>query len=212
MSRLEPPDKIEAIVGAPRHPNLHVARAVSAEQRVYILHSAQCAAQETDLRNCAYSIALDSGIDTATWSGWEDRPVAVRIDHSIRLAPSAGHEWVELATEICRVLQQDPMQYRHEADLQAAIAETLAAHSIDADREVSLSDGISRIDLLAGQVGIEVKIGGAPVGVTTQLNRYAQCPEISVLVLVTTRARHGLGLHSLNGKPLLVCSLIGAGL
>ena len=80
MSRLEAADKIENIVGALRHPTQHVARAVSAEQRVYVLHSEQCISSGIDLRKCAYSLALDEGIDLGEWEGSEDQPVVIAID------------------------------------------------------------------------------------------------------------------------------------
>lgn len=80
MSRLEAADKIEGLVGAKRHDSLHLARAVSAEQRVYILHSAECAASGIDLRKCEFSVALDWGIDIVVWKGLEDQVVALAID------------------------------------------------------------------------------------------------------------------------------------
>lgn len=80
MSRIEPADKIEGIVGVPRHEKIHVARAVSAEERVYVLHSRMCTLAYSDLRLCPYSVALDEGIDLGLWGDWQDRPVEVRID------------------------------------------------------------------------------------------------------------------------------------
>lgn len=80
MSRLESADEIEAIVGANRHATDHLGRAVSAEQRVYVLHSDECRARGIDLRDCEYSIALDRGIDLSIWGDFEDRPVTLAID------------------------------------------------------------------------------------------------------------------------------------
>lgn len=80
MSRLEAANKIEGIVGAKRHDTLHLARAVSAEQRVYILHSAECGASGIDLRKCEYSIALDDGIDLGIWDDFQDQVVELAID------------------------------------------------------------------------------------------------------------------------------------
>ena len=79
MSRLESARTIEAKVGAKRHPTEHLGRAVSVMQRVYVLHSAECVASGIDLRTCAYSIALDEGIDLNVWKGWEDQPVQLTI-------------------------------------------------------------------------------------------------------------------------------------
>lgn len=62
MSELVPPEEIEGIVGAERHPFLHIGRAVSAEGRTYILHSQLCVNSGRDLRDCSYSKALDRGV------------------------------------------------------------------------------------------------------------------------------------------------------
>lgn len=69
MSELVPATDIERIVGSARHPTLHQARAVSAEEKVYVLHSAEClVAHVADLRLCPFSLALDRGIDIAHWT------------------------------------------------------------------------------------------------------------------------------------------------
>jgi len=73
MSNLVPADRIEAIVGAVRHPTDHIGRAVSAEETVYILHSQECRDSGVDLRECPYSLALDFGVDLSGWV--EDVPV-----------------------------------------------------------------------------------------------------------------------------------------
>ena len=80
MARLEPADKIEGIVGAKRHATDHLGRAVSAESRVYVLHSKQCVKRGFDLRECKYSEALDLGIDLGVWGDHQDVPVKLLID------------------------------------------------------------------------------------------------------------------------------------
>ncbi len=80
MSRLESARTIEAKVGAPRHAAQHLGRAVSAEQRVYVLHSAECLARGIDLRSCEYSTALDQGIDLDIWADFQDQVVELAID------------------------------------------------------------------------------------------------------------------------------------
>lgn len=67
MTALVPPDAIEKIVGARRHPTRHIGRAVEAEQMVYILHSAECKDSGIDLRDCPFSVALDEGINPPNW-------------------------------------------------------------------------------------------------------------------------------------------------
>lgn len=85
MTDIVPHDEIEAIVGVNRHPWQHWAKAVSAEQKVYILHSQGCLdditssdpTQQRDLRDCPYSLALDLGIDLDDWA--EDVPLRVTV-------------------------------------------------------------------------------------------------------------------------------------
>lgn len=87
MTDLVSSDEIERIVGIERHPTRHYARAVSAEQMVYILHSQRCKDSGRDLRDCLFSLALDNGIDERDWSDMEDRPVRVTINRDQQLVP-----------------------------------------------------------------------------------------------------------------------------
>lgn len=89
MSDLVPAEDIEGIVGVPRHPLLHIARAVSVEQRVYVLHSKRCLDETPDLRTCPFSRALDNGIHVDQWE--EDKPLAVEIVDE-RLTPRETEE------------------------------------------------------------------------------------------------------------------------
>jgi hypothetical protein len=86
MSDLVSPTDIERIVGAERRTFLHVGRAVSSEQTVYILHSKGCLDSGIDLRECRFSTALDEGIDLELWANFEDVPVVLRIRDD-RLVP-----------------------------------------------------------------------------------------------------------------------------
>lgn len=89
MSAPVPADQIEQIVGVTRHATRHYARAVSAGQTVYILHSEQCRSKWADLRDCLFSQALDNGIEAGDWSGYEDQPVRVTISRHQRLIPAS---------------------------------------------------------------------------------------------------------------------------
>ena len=100
MSDLVPADQIESIVGAPRHATDHLGRAVSAEQRVYILHPQQCRDAVPNLRDCPYSDALDWGIEAAgvwpLWAARQDVPVRLVVTPDGLLAPDLT---TDLATE-----------------------------------------------------------------------------------------------------------------
>lgn len=79
MSDLVVPQDVQEIVGQPRQQSVHMGRAVSAEGRVYIMHSQSCYDQVADLRKCRYSKALDAGIDPSKWAAWQDRPVLLCV-------------------------------------------------------------------------------------------------------------------------------------
>ena len=85
MTDRVPAEQIEKIVGRKRSDREHYARAVSAEQTVYVLHSRECLALNADLRDCPWSLALDRGIDLDEWV--EDVPLTVYV-RSGRLLPS----------------------------------------------------------------------------------------------------------------------------
>lgn len=73
-----PAEHIEAIVGAVRHDTLHIGRAVSADRRVFILHSVECKEKHgADLALCKFSKALAYGITEDEWP--MDTPVPLRI-------------------------------------------------------------------------------------------------------------------------------------
>lgn len=117
------------------------------------------------------------------------------------------------AAHVVELLERAPLTFTHEDELQAGLAAALAAADEPARREVVLSDGRSRIDLLTDAgVGIEVKVKGSWANVVRQLIRYAKCTEISELVLVTSRAKHHHIPDTLEGKPVHLISLIGAAL
>ncbi|MFP7833110.1 hypothetical protein [Marisediminicola sp. LYQ134] len=108
--------------------------------------------------------------------------------------------------------------YTTEDDLQAAVNTAVVA-SYRVAREVRLSDGKSRIDLmvtgiLLPNVGIEVKIDGSLSSVIRQLDRYAACDEIGELILVTTRAKHHHVPRIIGARriPVHLVSLVENGL
>lgn len=111
-----------------------------------------------------------------------------------------------------------PMTFTTEADLQEALADRLDAEAQLGNpvsgfgREVRL-DGHNRIDFLvelAGtHVGIEVKRAGSLADVIRQLTRYAAFTTVDELLLVTTKASHHHIPTEIDGKPVVLCSLIG---
>lgn len=111
---------------------------------------------------------------------------------------------VVTGAEIGRILRSVRMSVAVEVECQAEIAAALIAAGLPAVREVVL-DAKSRIDLMVGSVGIEVKVKGDRRAIYRQLQRYCGFPEISELVLVTGIA---MSLPSeINGRKVHVVSM-----
>lgn len=98
--------------------------------------------------------------------------------------------------------------FASEDELQEQLAAVLDAAGVPVTREVWLSPR-DRIDLLAGDVGIEVKVKGKRTPLE-QLARYAESSWVAGLLLVTTRAARLP--EQLHGKPVAVVSLLTNGL
>lgn len=110
--------------------------------------------------------------------------------------------------QITAAIRANRFRYSCEDRLQEGIALALGDAGIAAEREFRLGSA-DRIDMLAGRVGIEVKVAGTPGAVARQLRRYAASPDLDALVLVTTRARHRSIAGEMDGKPVSVVFLSG---
>ena len=107
-----------------------------------------------------------------------------------------------------QVLASYRFRFQNEAELQLGIATALEAAGIAFEREVRF-DAANRIDfLLPGGLGIEVKIDGSSTQLVRQLVRYADRPEVSELLLVTSKPTlsptRGADSAKICGKPLHV--------
>ena len=96
-----------------------------------------------------------------------------------------------------------------ETDFQNGVARALELHGIAHQREWDLGRPYGRIDFFLPEsgVGIELKTKGSPGKVLRQLHRYACCPQIHGLVLVTGCARLAFIPAELNGKPIVTAAL-----
>lgn len=112
------------------------------------------------------------------------------------------------ADDIAAILTSFRFQVRPESATQNGIAEVLGhAFGDQVRREVELGPE-NRIDFLIGGVGLEVKVGGGQLDVLRQIQRYAAQPEITSLIIASTRAQLLVGLpSSVRGKPLLTLHL-----
>jgi len=96
-----------------------------------------------------------------------------------------------------------PLQ-QGEYDLHRLVMDALDAADIPWAHEVKLAPRC-RIDLMCGGVGIEIKRGKVETArVKEQLRRYASCPQVEGLILVTEKT---IPLpHTIYGKPVrLIC-------
>lgn len=96
MIQIVPPDEIEAHVRARRHPTKHYGRAVSEEVTFYILHSATCLAEEPDLRQCPFSVALDAEVEADYWDWVQDTTIVLGLDND-------GELYQDGVVRACRV-------------------------------------------------------------------------------------------------------------
>ena len=96
-----------------------------------------------------------------------------------------------------------PLQ-QGEYDLHRLVMDALDAASLPWEHEVKLAPRC-RIDLMCGGVGIEIKRGKVEKArILVQLRKYAECPQVQGLILVTEKTVPVP--HSINGKPVrLIC-------
>lgn len=98
-----------------------------------------------------------------------------------------------------------------EDELQEGLAGVLIRAGYSVEREARLS-ARDRIDLLVDRIGIEVKVGGSAGDVVRQLDRYAASEGLDALVLASSRRHHLAIPAALNGKPVVVVSLMAGAL
>lgn len=96
-----------------------------------------------------------------------------------------------------------PLQ-QGEYDLHRLVMDALDAASLPWEHEVLLAPRC-RIDLMCGSVGIEIKRGKVEKGrILAQLTRYAACPQITGMILVTEKTVPVP--RAILGKPVhLIC-------
>jgi hypothetical protein len=107
--------------------------------------------------------------------------------------------------QVVDVIRGHRFRYVDEDELQRGLTAALSASGLPVEREVRL-DARSRIDLLVGRVGVEVKVGGATGALERQVERYAASDAVDAIVVVSSRVRHLRLPAELNGKPIEVVS------
>lgn len=111
------------------------------------------------------------------------------------------------AWSIIELLDQHRFRFGTEVELQDGIEHVLETAEIPHERELRLSSG-ERIDfMLAGRIGLEVKVDGGISALTRQLHRYAQVEAIEEILVVTSRARHANVPTEMAGTPVRIYTL-----
>jgi hypothetical protein len=105
------------------------------------------------------------------------------------------------------LLKGKRFKYNNERDLQDGLEEVFKADGLTYQREVELAPGDIIDFLVEGSIGVEVKTQGSPAEVARQLLRYAGCPKVTEILLVTGKLRLGALPEALMGKPVYVVSL-----
>lgn len=123
-------------------------------------------------------------------------------------------------TRIRAEIRRYEFHHADEFELHNGLDKILTGLGLTVEREVRL-DQTSRIDIATDLpcglcLGIEVKVAGNGMEVRRQVKRYASCPQLGALMLVTTIARHmtaimpfvdvvqgppGMSRWLLDGKP-----------
>lgn len=109
---------------------------------------------------------------------------------------------------VVAALKRYRFAFTNEGELQSGIAEVLGRAGIAFEREHRLA-AADRIDfMLPDGLGIEVKIDGATNALIRQVHRYVQHEAIKALIVVAGRTRLAGLPTEMNGKPVVVVSLL----
>lgn len=111
-----------------------------------------------------------------------------------------------LAQRIAVICERTRINVSTEVAAHNDVTRALEAAGFEVRREIRLS-ARDRIDVMVAGVGIEVKIKGSRRDIYRQLERYAESPEVTALVLATSAAWPS-GIKQIGGKPFLHASLV----
>lgn len=110
-------------------------------------------------------------------------------------------------TEIVRLIESRKINTTTEANIQRDVANLLREAGFHPDEEVQL-DAASRIDIMVGSIGLELKARAPRRKVYSQLERYTASPLLKGLVLVTGSTWPPM--HEIQGVPFMRASLARA--
>jgi len=116
----------------------------------------------------------------------------------------------DLAENVTETLRGYRMAQTTERALQDSIAEVLHHRGFSFQREARLSARDRPDFLITPGICLEVKTQGPASEVRRQLERYAESPDVAVVLLVTTNPLHEIMPDMMAGKPVMVLCLGGA--
>jgi len=131
------------------------------------------------------------------------------VSDIISLEPRyVAETWLKTIDDL---LKQYNFNYTNEAELQCGIKEVFGTIDEPFVSECILSKD-DRIDFYwpGPQIGVEVKIKHSLSALTRQVHRYVQHESIKGILVVSGKARLNQIPHTINGKPVLIHSLMGS--
>lgn len=108
------------------------------------------------------------------------------------------------AQELKTLIQSYTYHFTTEIQLQDGIEHVFKAHNVPYIREKII--GLNRIDFVSLSIAIEIKIKGNLQNVIRQLHRYAQLPDFTEVILITSSNRHIIP-PTLNNKTITVINI-----
>ena len=111
--------------------------------------------------------------------------------------------------DVARLLKGYRYNVGSECDFQRGVLDVLTQSQIECESEYDLGPGFGRIDLYLPRlrIGVELKVKDSPSQILRQLYRYARCPAITSLLLITSRSRVNPIPLRIHEKPLAVLSV-----
>lgn len=95
-----------------------------------------------------------------------------------------------------------------EKELQESVESLLKSAGVEFRPQVRLSSG-GIVDVMVGSIAVELKVKGVSGAILRQIAGYAECEEVSGVVVVTTRQKHRIAVDTLYGKPVSVVRVGG---
>lgn len=112
---------------------------------------------------------------------------------------------MDMLEDFITLMRRSPFVLKDEKSVQEGIETLLNSHGFDFKREVRLSNKDIVDFMLAYGIAVEVKLGGRPMSIFKQCERYCAHDQVKALVLMTAKT---MGFPpEIKGKPCYYVSL-----